>query len=245
MTSGSFSKRALKALIGPGDDRHISSAMASDARAALATGSRVPYDRVESTFSGEKELHALLTDLEHTLLNAFLAMSDNYVEFGTGGSTIMACQKVHRTVTSVDSSLEWIEKVKAECTLQATSLQPDIMHVDIGQIGGWGFPIDNEARLKWPKYHEELWSNPNASDADLYFVDGRFRVACFIQALLHSSPRSLILMHDFSDRPHYHVVRRFAREIATSQRLSAFQRLANPNYTEMISCLQEHRDNPE
>ncbi len=170
-------------------------------------------------------------------------MSDNYVEFGTGGSTVLACKNVHKTVISIDSDIDWIEKVQLACRDQETPIRPNMVYVDIGKTGEWGLPIDPDTRARWPQYHEAIWQNPHASDADLYFVDGRFRVACFIQALLHSAPRSFIMIHDFADRPHYHVVRRFAREIAASGQMSAFQRLPNVDYAEMMQCLQEHRYN--
>lgn len=189
-------------------------------------------------------MDAVMTHQERTLLSSFLVMSDNYVEFGSGGSTVMACQNVRRSVLSVDSDQEWIDKVKAECALKETPVQPEMVHIDIGKIGEWGYPIGQESRLRWARYHEAIWQDPRTSDADLFFVDGRFRVACFIQALLHAGPRALILMHDFSDRPDYHVVRRFAREIAVAEKMSVFQRHPNMDCSEMVGCLQEHRNNP-
>ena len=67
-------------------------------------------------------------------------------------------------------------------------------------------------RESWRAYHEGVWAEPEASRADLYLVDGRFRVACFMQTLLHASPDALVAIHDFAKRPQYHVVQEVARE---------------------------------
>jgi hypothetical protein len=53
-------------------------------------------------------------------------------------------------------------------------------------------------------------------------VDGRFRVACFMQILLRCDPDALIMVHDFKSRQPYHVVREVAREIAAVEDMSVF-----------------------
>ena len=56
---------------------------------------------------------------------------------------------------------------------------------------------------------------------DVYFIDGRFRVACVCSALLHASKfgrrDSTIFMHDYGARPSYHVVEEFTDIIETSR----------------------------
>ena len=41
---------------------------------------------------------------------------------------------------------------------------------------------------------------------DAVLIDGRFRVACLLQAIIHCKPDCILLFHDFFDRSHYHVV---------------------------------------
>ena len=50
----------------------------------------------------------------------------------------------------------------------------------------------------------------------------RFRVVCAMQTLLNCRPDSLILIHDFTPRANYHVVRDVAREIFSVEILSDF-----------------------
>jgi hypothetical protein len=159
---------------------------------------------------------------EIALFQGFLRSSDRYVEFGSGGSTCMAATLVRTSILSVDSSEVWLSKVAGHCSDNALRIVPELIHADIGATGDWGVPIDGNSRDRWPSYHRQLWSNPRAAEADLYMVDERFRVACFMQILLHCDADALIMVHDYSSRKQYHVMREAAREIATVDDMSVF-----------------------
>lgn len=159
---------------------------------------------------------------ECALLTAFLCRSRTYLEFGTGGSTVLAARFVEGHITSVDSSAEWLEKVRVACAEAGCRAALDLVLVDIGPTGGWGYPSDPATAERWPAYHEAVWDRPKAREADFCLVDGRFRAACFLQALLHCRPDTLIAIHDFNSRPGYHVARELAREVAMAEDLSVF-----------------------
>ena len=53
---------------------------------------------------------------------------------------------------------------------------------------------------RWSQYSAIVWDYEGTQDADLYLVDGRFRVACFIQTLMHCKPDAVILIHDYAPR---------------------------------------------
>jgi hypothetical protein len=102
-----------------------------------------------------------------------------------------------------------------------------------------GVPIDASTKSRWPDYHSNIWKIPDSAAADPYFVDGRFRVACFAQIVLHCA---VIGIHDFNSRPNYHCVREIAREIATTGDLSFFRPLPKKEAAEAI--LQSFRTEP-
>ena len=56
--------------------------------------------------------------------------------------------------------------------------------VYIGELGDWGFPKDSTNISLWPSYCESIWKY--GRDAELVLVDGRFRVACALHAVLLS-----------------------------------------------------------
>lgn len=178
-----------------------------------------------------------MTDKEIVLFDSLISCSRRYVEFGTGGSTCQAAATNKEWIISVDSSAEWLSKVAAQCNGSVK-----LLHADIGMVGDWGTPIDVNRRPDWPSYHERPWLEPEATDGDFYLIDGRFRVACFIQAILRSARMDAIFaIHDFSCRPHYHVILPFVREIAASGQLSAFVRRRDLDRDAASAVLEKHR----
>lgn len=168
-------------------------------------------------------MHPRMSSKELDLFLAFVKRSERYVEFGTGGSTFVASSHVKSWIISIDSSKKWLEKVELACSEHIT--KPDLQFVDIGPTGDWGVPIDPSTKDRWPEYHTGLWSIPKSMNADLYLVDGRFRVACFAQIIAHCSSDAIIGFHDFTSRSHYHRAREIAREIAVAEDMSFFQPL--------------------
>jgi hypothetical protein len=185
-----------------------------------------------------------MTSDELRLFTAFLTDCDDYVEFGSGGSTVLAAGLVGRSVTSIDSSVEWLDRVKAACLEQKTKVQPKLIHIDIGPTGEWGFPVDAACKPRWADYHAKIWEQRVTRKADLYLVDGRFRVACGLQVLLHAGPEAHFLVHDFADRPQYHVIREFACAIATTERLTVFRPRSDFDRSAAAACLVRYQYDP-
>lgn len=188
------------------------------------------------------KMNVVMTNTELSLFRAVTAHSQRYLEFGCGGSTCLVSESTKKWIISIDSSSEWIEKVKLQTATAAT--KPELFFVDVGPTGGYGTPVDMTTKPRWPKYHETIWADPRASQADFYLVDGRFRVACAMQCLLHCQPGAFIAIHDFNDRLYYHAVKPFLREIASTEQLSVFVRRAEIDYEAAISVLTEHRFDP-
>ncbi len=161
-----------------------------------------------------------MTARERDLFLAFARRSLRYLEFGTGGSTLLAVDAVQAWVISVGSSQAWLESVRVACPDAGDKLR--LMHVDIGPVRDWGYPVGQEARARWPRYHGAVWDMPDSREADLCFIDGRFRVACFAQAVLQCGPGVLIGIHDFAMRDQYRVIHEIGREIAVADELAFF-----------------------
>jgi len=166
------------------------------------------------------------------------------MEFGAGGSTCLAAHLVSEAIVAVDSSKEWLNKVEESCARNATALQPTLIHADIGELTHWGWPAGQTHREHWPKYHEAVLSAPDVLPFDTYLIDGRFRIACFMQSLIHCRPDSLILIHDFPPRPSYAIVHQVAREIACATNLSIFIRSEKFDLTLATKILSTHKFAP-
>ncbi|MCW3476559.1 hypothetical protein [Limobrevibacterium gyesilva] len=181
-----------------------------------------------------------MSDDEVDLLRNFLVCSDRYLEFGSGGSTCLAASLVKTSVTAIDSSQQWVDSVAQACAAHADWLQPTLIYVDIGPIGDWGWPTDPQTRPRWPAYHARIWAHPDTAKTDFILIDGRFRVASFMQSMLRCLPDAFIAMHDFRSRPHLHVVEEVARLVARAGELSVFQRRRNCDETKIRTILESH-----
>ena len=186
-----------------------------------------------------------MSDAELALFASFLRSAVDYLEFGAGGSTCFAARSVRSSVTTVDSSVQWLRDVEQACAGQDCGVKPLTVHVDIGPTGGWGRPADASCQDRWPSYYEQVWERPASSDADLYLVDGRFRVACFMKTLLNCRADAVIMIHDYASRAQYHPIGRVAREVARAEDLSAFVPVPGRSRAAIREILALHRLNPD
>ena len=175
---------------------------------------------------------------EQELFRAFLSAASNYYEFGMGGSTVLAAELVKQSVSAMDSDPAWVDKVRE--IIDAPTKRIDLRHVDIGKTGNWGTPISRESEYLFPDYSSAIVST-GRRDFDLCLVDGRFRVACFLQALQHLEPDAIVGIHDYRVRPYYFVVEQFARPVATCLSLTFFVRRHDADLTLMGNMLDQHR----
>ncbi|UYG02080.1 tetratricopeptide repeat protein [Halomonas sp. LR3S48] len=148
-----------------------------------------------------------MSEPERDLFKKALRQSSRYFEFGSGGSSVWAVQE-GLTVHGVESDAKWVGALKRKlgemCQVEA---------VDIGPTKEWGFPVTMESSEKFPAYSQAI--HLQEQSFDLILVDGRFRVACTMAAIQHILANSedpqgaRIFIHDFWNRPNYHVVLEF------------------------------------
>ncbi len=185
-----------------------------------------------------------MTAKEWRIFTFYVGRSRRYVEFGSGASTVLAAGLVKDWVVAFDSSRQWLDRVAAACRESNTRLMPRLVFLDIGEVEDWGFPKDETARARWPIYHSSMWDDPRHSTGDLYLVDGRFRVACFAQILLHAGDEALIAIHDYALRPHYHPITAIGREVDRVNDLSVFRRRSDFDRKTALNLLEDHAYDP-
>lgn len=145
-----------------------------------------------------------MTEKETALFEGYLEKSQAYFEFGSGGSTKLAIRK-NIEVYGVESDKHWVDTLKQE-----TGPLCKIDYVDIGPTKAWGYPVDNTHRDKFPRYSQAILQHDKAFD--LILIDGRFRVACTLNAIKQTLQKqknlddTTLFIHDFWDREDYHVV---------------------------------------
>jgi hypothetical protein len=149
-----------------------------------------------------------MSDAKIQLLSDSFERANHYLEYGIGGSTVLATQRSLQSIIAIDSSVEWIGKVKADIEKCTYSGNINLLHANLGPTGDWGYPIDELMLKNWPQYYASPWiayRNLKLSP-DLILIDGRFRTPCFLYSLLHCKPGTRILWDDYLNRPEYHFV---------------------------------------
>ena len=160
--------------------------------------------------------------LENKLIAFLSFMKPNltYFEFGSGGSTNVASY-YKLNVYSVESDKLWHNKLK-ESNINATYLTIDLKT----EVNGWGFPGKNTSVEDWKKYFQAYQSKYNA---DIIFIDGRFRVICGLDIFQKIRNDTLVLIHDYNNRKIYHILEKYYIKVGMWGSLSAF--FKNPNIT--------------
>lgn len=192
-----------------------------------------------------ERLTPVMSANELALFATLLSSASSYVEFGSGGSTLLAAQTPNvRRIWSVESDASWVDKIERHPSIaEAVALKRlSLLRIDIGPTGVYGHPIDRSRAATWPAYYERVFEDPDVLGTDLFLVDGRFRVACLINTLLHCRPGATIVVHDFWDRPHYHVALRFTDWVASADTMAVLRPKASlGQYTEdLTSTLAEY-----
>jgi hypothetical protein len=142
------------------------------------------------------------------LLNESFDRATHYLEYGIGGSTVLAAQKSLQSIIAIDSSDEWIQKVKTDIEKCVYSGNINLLHANLGATGHWGYPNDELMVKNWPQYYASPWISYRSQgfSPDLILIDGRFRTPCFLYSLLHCKSGTRILWDDYLNRPEYHFV---------------------------------------
>lgn len=178
----------------------------------------LPWDKARrSRAARREEEQPRLFDGDDELFRRIVNEGRNYAEYGVGLSTIYVLTETRNAVRSVDTSAIWIEST---VNAVGTRRRLEAVHVDLGPVGDWGRPIDYRERHRIVEYLEAPFASGFRPDCVL--IDGRFRVASFLTALLRCESGSNIIFDDYTNRLHYHVVEEVCRPVETFGRQALF-----------------------
>ncbi|MFG1417586.1 glycosyltransferase family 2 protein [Xanthobacter sp. V0B-10] len=182
-----------------------------------------------------------MSDPEREMFQRALEGVENFLEFGAGGSTALAARTGVKRIVSVESDVQWLDLLAQRPEIAAVDFTA--LHIDIGPTGAWGMPSDPAAAPKWPAYYQAVW-NKLSWQPDLVLVDGRFRVACTLATILNCAPETRIVIHDFWNRPQYHVVLRHLDTLERIDTLGVFRAKPTLVVKDLVSDLLAHACNP-
>lgn len=145
------------------------------------------------------------------------------LEYGGGGSTVLAAELPGKYIMCVESDPNWA--LKLQLWIDAAVLpSPVIVYpVDIGPVGAWGRPKDATAWASFHRYPLAIWDEPFFRHPDVILIDGRFRPACLATAALRITRPVTVLFDDYVPRTHYHAIEVLARPVAMIGRMAEFR----------------------
>lgn len=175
-----------------------------------------------------------------------IAGARTYLEYGAGGSTVLASRFVQR-LFSVESDGRFLHAVERKVHSIGSESENHFLHANIGVTEFWGKPAFTNlslARLRlWSRYPQIPWEAFKATGEcpDLILIDGRFRIACMLESLVHLNGQSTIIcFDDYFDRDSYTVVERFAQMVDRAGRMAMFRKKESMDLPACKEVLQEH-----
>jgi len=146
------------------------------------------------------------------------------LEYGSGGSTVMAGEMPAKRVFTVESDQSWAEMMRAwfHQAPPATGTEVDIIWSDIGPTKEWGYPAGNSEWQRYARYPLEVWELPEMRQPDVVLVDGRFRAGCVLAAAFRTKAPVRVFVDDYARRRHYHRVEAFVGEPRMTGRMAEF-----------------------
>lgn len=161
-----------------------------------------------------------------------LREATTYLEYGSGGSTVLAAS-LGKRVYSVDSDRIFLTRVQEALCEHAPNNASNVslLYANIGFTREWGQPVFRKPTpnrmARWRQYYEMLWVSLNLARIvpDLVLVDGRFRVACALFCMKHliSSPNSVLIVDDYMGREWYLEIERFGEMVDVVGRMAVFR----------------------
>jgi hypothetical protein len=187
-----------------------------------------------------------VTTPELESLHARIDAARHYLEFGAGASTIYACESSGpESIDSVESSPEFVRERLVPNRAVARALESGrlALHViDLGETKRWGKPKGSARWRSWPDYSGGVFATKRRHDTIL--VDGRFRVACALNAVLHAPDDCTILIHDFWNRPRYHVLLDFLEETGRADTLGEFRKKPGGDLVRIRALIRKYQYRP-
>lgn len=166
-----------------------------------------------------------MPEAEATTLRAAYEGASVILEYGSGGSTVMAGDMPGKRVFSVESDKDWALMMRQWFTENppAAGSEVDVIWSDVGPVKEWGYPTDTAQYMRYPRYPLEVWGLPEFQQPDVVLVDGRFRTGCAMATALRTAKPVQLFIDDYKRRKQYHVIEEFFGPPKLSGRMAGFQ----------------------
>lgn len=165
-----------------------------------------------------------LPEAEAERLRAAYAGASVILEYGSGGSTVMAAEIPGKTVFSVESDRDWAAMMRGwfDANPPAEGSHVDVIWSDIGETREWGHPVNNRGWRRYAEYPLGVWSLEEFRQPDVVLVDGRFRAGCAMATAFLTTRPVTLLVDDYKRRKGYHAIEEFLGAPRLTGRMAEF-----------------------
>ena len=192
--------------------------------------------RLAKMMAAENELAespTFRTDEDVEWFKSHLSTATGLVEFGAGGSTLLAA-KLGKPFISIESHSEFHEKIRQKIEEKGLLDEENqfFIHRSIGKTRAWGKPYGVGPFSSERKQQFRAFSNfPNEfinriGPKPLVLIDGRFRLASALKSIGPAlvEREGMIIIDDYRGRKFYHDVEKFAQITDRSGRMICLSR---------------------
>lgn len=126
--------------------------------------------------------------------------ADVILEYGSGGSTVLAAGLPGKHVMSVESDRVWVRRMRRwfRENPPADGTSVEVIWSNIGETGDWGHPADDSAWRRFPRYPLGVWQREGFRHPDVVLVDGRFRIGCALATAFCITRPVTLLFDDYA-----------------------------------------------
>ncbi|WP_163850090.1 hypothetical protein [Pseudooceanicola aestuarii] len=144
------------------------------------------------------------------------------LEYGAGGSTVLAAELPGKQVFSVESDADFLHGIAAWFDDNPPRAQVVLHHADIGPTREWGHPKSEAGWRRFASYPLGIWDRDDFTHPDVVLVDGRFRAGCALATAFRITRPVTLLIDDYRHRDQYHEVEDFLGAPILIGRLAVF-----------------------
>ncbi len=165
------------------------------------------------------------------------------LEYGSGGSTVMAGEMTGKTIFAVESDPRWLRRMADWFAANPPVSPVTLHHGNIGETRKWGHPKGEADWRRFADYPLSVWDRPDFRHPDVVLVDGRFRVGCVLATALRILRPVVVMFDDYTPRAAYRAVERFVAPVGRIGRMARFEvtpmRLEMADLRAVIGLMQE------
>ncbi|MGQ0565772.1 MAG: hypothetical protein ACT4OK_11965 [Gemmobacter sp.] len=160
---------------------------------------------------------------EAEVLRAAYEGASVILEYGTGGSTLMAADMPGKVIFAVESDRRWLAMMRDWIAVHPGASPVHLHQADVGATRRWGHPRNETRWRQYADYPLRVWDRDDFRHPDVVLIDGRFRVGCFLATAFRITRPVTVLFDDYAPRPAYREVEAWCAPVSITGRMATFR----------------------